>query len=68
MCSTGECGKPAVHGISLLVLLAGAELLEETRHPATGSILSLNLNHLQDTRARVSVSASNTAAGLQGCL
>lgn len=37
--------------VSLLVLLAGAELSEEPWHSAAGSILGLDLNHLQETTA-----------------
>ena len=51
--------------ISLLVLLAGAEFSEESWHSAAGSILSLDLNHLQNATALASASVSNHAEGLQ---
>ena len=52
--------------VSLLVLLACAELPEETWHPAAGSILAMNLDHLQETKAQVSGSASSDAAASEG--
>lgn len=48
--------------ISILVLLAGAKLSEDARHPAATPALSLNLNHLQGITVKASVSVSKGAA------